>query len=65
MSTVLEAYDDVHAIIVRKKLEIREKYGKKIDMVDITSAAIKRGIDKVDDELGLKKVEQNLKLVEV
>ncbi len=57
MSTVLEADISVHALIVRKKLDIREKYGKKIDMVDITNAAIKCGIDKVEEELGLIKNE--------
>lgn len=49
--------DDIHMMISKKKLEIKEKYGLKFDMQDIADAVIEKGFEVFDIEelLGIDK----------
>ncbi len=53
MTIVLEVDESIHLLIAEKQMEIRKKYGKRIDMKQITNAVIKSAIDRAEEELGL------------
>lgn len=52
---ILECSDDTHMKILKKQLELKEKYGNKPYIKDMVDIAINKGIDSVEEELGLKK----------
>lgn len=45
--------DDIHMMIVKKRIEIFEKYGQRVDMKDVACAAILAGMGEVEKILGL------------
>lgn len=52
---ILECSDNTHMKILKKQLELKEKYGNKPYIKDMVDIAINKGIDSVEEELGLKK----------
>lgn len=50
MRAILECSEDVHLLIKKKQIELKEKYGRKVEMQEITNVAISAGIDAIDDE---------------
>jgi hypothetical protein len=57
--TAVQLSEDIHILIFKKRSEIYEKYGKKFDLKDIADAAISRGIDMVEEEMGLISEQRN------
>lgn len=53
--TAVQIDEDIHLRIVKKRLDILEKYGKRFDMKDLANAAIEEGFDKIEEKLGLVK----------
>ncbi len=51
MSKTVAISDDVHILIAEKQIEIFKKYRISVKLSDITDAAIKCGIDRVDKVL--------------
>ena len=53
MTKTLEANEEMYFTVKKKQSELSEKYKRYILTSDITSAAIKRGLEFVEDELKL------------
>lgn len=51
--TAVQISENIHLLITKKRTEIIERYGKRFDMKDIADVAIKEGIGKVEEKLGL------------
>lgn len=49
MSKTVAISDDIHILITEKQLELFKKYRISVKISDITEAAIKYGIDNVDN----------------
>lgn len=52
---ILECSEDIHILILKKQLELKERYGNKPYIKDMVDAAIEAGIDEIEDRLGLNK----------
>lgn len=46
--------DAAHKAILRKQFELKDKYKISIKIADLTNIAILQGINKVEEEIGLK-----------
>lgn len=51
--TAVQLDENIHLRITKKRAELMEKYGKRIDMKDIAGAAIEAGFDRIEEKLGL------------
>ena len=50
---ILECSENIHNMILKKQLELKEKYGSKPYIRDMVDVAIEAGIDEIEDRLGL------------
>lgn len=53
--TSMAVWDQIRDLVEDKREELKDKYGRRPSQMDVASAAIIRGLEYVDDELGLKK----------
>ena len=53
--TTVAIWDNILSIIEKKRDDIYRLHGRRLSYMDIASAAIIRGLDNVEDELGLSK----------
>lgn len=50
---ILECSENIHNMILKKQLELKEKYGSKPYIKDMVDVAIEAGIDEIEGRLGL------------
>jgi len=51
MTTSVMIKDSAHALLMRKKVELKEKYSIRVAIPDIATIAIEHGIHKVNEEI--------------
>ena len=56
--TAVQIWNNLREVIEQKREDIFKKYGRRPTQMDVASAAIVEGIDKVEESLGFKKVEK-------
>lgn len=64
MSKTVAISDDIHILITEKQLELFKKYRVSVKIADLTEAAIKYGINNVDNIFVPSSAISKLKLVE-
>lgn len=52
--TSVSIWDNVRLLIEVKREEIYQRHGRRPPQMDVASAAIIRGLDKVEEELGFR-----------
>lgn len=58
MSKTVAISDDIHILIVKKQIELYEKYGVSVKLSDITEIVLKNCVKDADVLFGYKKVEE-------
>jgi hypothetical protein len=59
--TAVQVSEEIHLRMQKKKLEILEKYGKKVDIKDLADAAIVAGFDKIEEVLNIERKTEDIK----